>query len=172
MSEYVVSAVFPTHQAAEEAVRKMGEAGLPIKQVSILGQNLQSTEKVHGFVTTGDVAKGAAGVGAWVGGIFGLLVGAAFLWIPGVGPLIVAGPFVASLIAGLEGAVLGAAGGALVGALIGYGVSRDKALKLDASIKAGSYVVLMHGSEDEANRAKDLLGTQGGQEVSLEAKAS
>lgn len=170
MDEYVVSAVFQTHSAAEQAVRKMGEAGLPIKQASIVGQHLQSTEQVHGFITTGDVARGSAGIGAWVGGIFGLLVGAAFLWIPGVGPLVVAGPFVASLIAGLEGAALGAAGGALVGGLVGYGLKRDKALKYETAIKAGSYLVLMHGSETECSQAKEILSAQGGQDIALEAK--
>lgn len=171
MAEMVLSAVFHSHEAAEEAVRKMGEAGLPIRNVSILGQNLQSKERVHGFITVGDVARQGAGMGAWFGGLFGLLVGAAFLWIPGFGPLIVAGPLAATLVATLEGAALGAAGGALVGALIGYGLSRDRALKLDTSIQAGEYVLLMHGSQEEVDRAREILSAAGGTDIAVEPRA-
>src|SRR5215470_9043751 len=76
---------------AEEAVKKLGVGGFPIQHVSIIARDVVSEKKVHGFVTSCDVAKSTAKTGAWVGGIFGLLTGAALMWVPGVGPLIVAG---------------------------------------------------------------------------------
>ncbi|MGH3842368.1 MAG: general stress protein [Pseudonocardiaceae bacterium] len=62
---------------------------MPAEQVSIVGQDLHSETHVHGFVTTGDVAKTGAKTGAWVGGLFGVLTGAALLFVPGVGALVV-----------------------------------------------------------------------------------
>jgi hypothetical protein len=65
--------------------------------VSIVSQNLEGEKQVHGYITTGDVAEKGAVTGAWVGGIFGLLIGAAFIWVPGFGPLLVAGPLAAAI---------------------------------------------------------------------------
>ena len=96
----------------------------------------ESEREVHGYVTAGDVAKGrgpAPGLG-WAG-FFGLLFGAAFLWVPGFGPLLVAGPLSAALLGGVEGALAGAAGGGLLGALFGWGVSRQHILKYEERVK-------------------------------------
>ena len=73
------------------------------------------SEEPVGFISTGDYAKAGAETGAWFGGLFGLLVGAAFLILPGVGPVVVAGPLAAALLAGLEGAIAGTALGSLAG---------------------------------------------------------
>jgi uncharacterized membrane protein len=170
--EQVASGTFDTHEQAEAAVRVLGEAGVPLKNVSIVAQNLQTTERVQGFITTGDVAKSGAGLGAWWGGLFGVLVGAAFLWIPGAGPLIVAGPLAASFVGLLEGAAVGAAGGGLVGALMGYGLSKDKALKYDTIVRAGKYLVLAHGNEAQVSTAKVTLERQGAKEVEASVKTS
>src|SRR5262245_49931100 len=100
---------------AEEAVQKLGQGGFPIQHVSIIAKDLGTEKKIHGFVTPCDVAKSSARTGAWVGGIFGLLVGAAFLWVPGVGPLIVAGSLTSAMLGGIEGAVAGAAAAGVLG---------------------------------------------------------
>jgi len=104
-------ATYPDHESAEDAVRQLQKAGIPMQNLSIIGKDFETVEKPVGFVTTGDVAKGGAKVGAWTGGIFGLLVGAAFLILPGVGPVVIAGPLAAALLGGIEGAVAGAAFG-------------------------------------------------------------
>src|SRR5215469_3996985 len=120
--ENSVVGVYAQLDQAEEAVRALGQGGFPIQHVSILAANLGSEKKVHGFVTSCDVAKSSARTGAWVGGIFGLLVGAAFLWVPGVGPLIVAGSLSSALLGGVEGAVAGAATTGLLGWLMSLGI--------------------------------------------------
>jgi|GEM_PF-2397806 len=58
--EQIVSGDFNSHARAEAAVRALGEAGIALSSVSIVTQNLQSTEQVQGFVTAGDVAKSGA----------------------------------------------------------------------------------------------------------------
>jgi hypothetical protein len=120
-------------------------------------QNIETTKQVHGFITVGDLAAQGASSGAWMGGFFGILIGAAFLWIPGIGPLFVAGPFAAALLAGVEGTVAGAAGGGLLGALFGWGISKEHIIKYEADIKNGKYLVVANGDETQINLAKSIL---------------
>lgn len=163
--ENSVVGIYKNMADAEAAVRSLDKGGFPMKQISIVGQDLQSEKVVHGFITAGDIAKGGAGTGAWVGGLFGLLIGAAFIWVPGFGPLMVAGPFAAALLGGVEGVVAGAAGGGLLGALIGWGVSKQHIIKYEESIKSGDYLVIAHGSQDEVARARNILSESNAIEV-------
>jgi uncharacterized membrane protein len=166
MTKSVVG-VYSSVADAEEAIEKLNNDGFPINQVSIVAQDLESEKQVHGFVTAGDIAKGGAVSGAWMGGIFGLLVGAAFLWVPGFGPLLVAGPLAAALLAGIEGTVAGAAGGGLLGALLGWGISKKHILKYEEVIKGGDYLVIAHGSEEEVKRAHAVLDNTKADELNM-----
>ena len=91
-----VVAVYPDHESAERAVRLLHKEGFAMSDLSIVGRDFQVSEEPVGFVNAGDFAAAGAGTGAWVGGLFGLLVGAAFLILPGLGPVIVAGPLSAA----------------------------------------------------------------------------
>lgn len=157
MAQQSIIGVYDTLGQAEDAVRTLDRAGFPIRQVSILARDLTSERQVNGFLTAGDVATEGAGTGAWLGGLFGLLVGAAFIWVPGFGPLIVAGPLAAAIAGGVEGAVVGAAGGGLLGALVGWGVSRDHVLKYEERLRGGQYLVVAHGSTNDVVRAGEIL---------------
>jgi hypothetical protein len=157
---------------AEEAVRKLGEGGFPIQHVSIIAKNLGSEKKVHGFVTSCDVAKSSARTGAWVGGIFGLLVGAAFLWVPGVGPLVVAGSLGSALLGGVEGAVAGAAVTGVFGWLASLGISKEHILKYEESVKAGKYLLIAHGSVDDAKKARAILEGTRPAELNIHAQTA
>lgn len=157
MSEQSVIAVYSTMSDAEDAVALLNKGNFPITQVSIVAQDMQSEKEVHGYVTAGDVAKGSAGTGAWVGGLFGLLVGAAFIWVPGVGPLLVAGSFSAILLGAMEGAVVGAAGSGLLGSLLGWGVSKQHILKYEEHLKGGKYLLMTNGNADEMALAHRIL---------------
>jgi hypothetical protein len=156
-TENTTIGVFGSMSAAENALRVLDESGFPLENVSIVGQNLESEKQVHGFITIGDVAKGGAGTGAWMGGLFGILIGAAFVWVPGFGPLMIAGPLAAALLGGVEGVVAGAAGGGALGALVGWGVSKQHILKYEEYIKGGKYLVVINGSQEEIEKAKGIL---------------
>ncbi len=108
-------------------------------------------------MTACDTLKAGAKGGAWFGGLFGVLVGARFLWIPGVGPLLVAGPLAAVLLGGVEGAVAGAAFGGLLGGLAGWGVSKKHILKYEEQLKAGNYLVVAHGDGEEIDDARSIM---------------
>jgi len=154
-----ILATYPDHAAAESAVRMLQKAGLPMKHLSIVGNDFQTIEKPVGFVTAGTVAKDGAKIGAWTGGIFGLLLGAAFLILPGVGPVVIAGPLSAALLGGAEGALTGAAFGGLSGALIGLGVPKASALRYESQLKAGKYLVTFEGDSNDIERAKSVMDT-------------
>jgi hypothetical protein len=152
-----VIATYPDHASAEDAVRRLQKDGFPMQNLSIIGKDFQAVERPLGLVTTGTVAKEGAKVGAWTGGIFGLLVGAAFLIMPGIGAVVVAGPLAAALLGGIEGALAGAAFGGLTGTLVGLGISKDKAIRYESQIKAGKFLVTLQGDEPQIERAKSLF---------------
>ena len=152
LSESVI-AVYKSHREAEDAVRKLERAGIPIQRVSIIGRDFQLRENVQGYYRPSDAAKEGAGFGAWFGGLFGLLMGFGLFVFPVAGTLVVLGPL-AGMIAGAIG---GAGIGALVSALVGLGMSREQALKYQARLQAGEFLVSVIGSPEEMERARSLL---------------
>src|SRR6202453_4910585 len=101
-----VVAVFDTHPEADEAVRELQKSGFDMKKLSVVGKDYHSEEHVVGYYNAGDRMKYWGKAGAFWGGLWGLLFGAAFFWVPGIGPLLVAGPVAAWIIGALEGAVV------------------------------------------------------------------
>jgi uncharacterized membrane protein len=154
-----VIAVFPDHESAERAIKLLSKEGFPMSNLSIVGRDFQVSEKPIGFVKPADLVKEGAGTGAWVGGLFGMLLGAAFLVVPGVGPMVVAGPLLGALIGGLEGALAGAALGALSGALVAWGVPKDQAILYETEVKAGKFLLIARGTPEEVARARTILET-------------
>ncbi len=149
-----VIATYLTHDAAEAAVRCLADGGLPISHVSIIGRHFQTREDIEGFYQPADAVLAGAGQGAWFGSFFGLMAGAfGFFVVPVVGALMVLGP-----LAGLLAGAIGGAGiGALVNGLIAAGIPRDQALKYQDRLQAGEFLVVVHGSADEARRAHQIL---------------
>lgn len=164
-------AVYDTHELAEAAVTKLQRAGYDMKMLSILSKGYHTDEKVVGYYNIGDRMLKWGGQGAFWGGIWGLLFGSAFFIVPGVGPLLMAGPFVASLVASLEGAVAVGAGGVLGAALASIGIPKDSIVLYETEIKAGKFVLIAHGTADEVAHARELLGTDQGEFVEGRKKA-
>ncbi|HXA28097.1 MAG TPA: general stress protein [Candidatus Angelobacter sp.] len=160
-SNLSVVGVYDDMAQAEKAIQQLIDAGLARGNVSVIGQGLQSEARVNGFVTTGDVAKTGAKVGAWVGGIFGLLTGVAVLFVPGVGPIVALGP--------LAGAALGAAETAtftgIVGAIFGHFLAKQHIPKFEAHLRAGRYLLVVHGSNDEVARARQIMQSTGAKDI-------
>ena len=96
-------AVYDTHTAAENAVKELQKSGFDMKKLSVVGKDFRTDEQVVGYYNAGDRMKYWGKMGAFWGGLWGLLVGAAFFWVPGVGPLLVAGPLAAWVVGALGG---------------------------------------------------------------------
>ena len=98
-----VVAVFESHDQAEDAIRELQKDGFDMKKLSIVGKDYHTEEHVVGYYTTGDRMAYWGKLGAFWGGFWGLsLFGSAFFWVPGIGPLLVAGPLVMWIVGALE----------------------------------------------------------------------
>src|SRR5262245_55434295 len=164
MVEHSVVGIYDTMAQAEEAVHTLDQAGFPVKHVSIVTQNLASDQTMHGYITPGDdlTPRGAA-TGAWVGGLVSLLIGSAFLWVPGFGPLLVVGRLAALLLVGVEGALAGAATGSLLGALANWGIAEEHILDYEHQVQSGKHLVIAYGTAEEVEQAHAILqGTAAG----------
>jgi hypothetical protein len=154
-------AVYADHTEAETAVKALQHGGFDMRKLSIIGADYHSEEDVVGYYNTGDRMKAWGKNGAFWGGIWGLFFGAAFFIVPGIGPLVAAGPIVVAIIAALEGAVLVGAIGAFGAGLVGLGIPKNSVLQYETAVKAGKFLVLAHGSRQEAERARDILANAG-----------
>jgi hypothetical protein len=153
-SDEAVVAIYRSHEAAEQAVHRLSDGGLPVRQISIVGRNFETREDIQGFYRPADAALDGAGTGAWFGGIFGLMLGAmGFFVMPMVGALMVMGPL-SGLIAGAIG---GAGVGALINGLVAAGIPQDQALKYQERLKAGEFLVIVHGTPLETAQAHTIL---------------
>src|SRR5438067_11826175 len=91
------------------------------------------------------------------------------LAIPGVGPLIAAGPIMAAL----SGAAVGAATGGVVGGLIGLGIPEIEAERYEEKLKKGNYLIAVHTDKSEdVDRAKKIFKTAGAEDISTVSEAS
>jgi len=95
-------------------------------------------------------------MGAFWGGLWGLLFGAAFFWVPGIGPLLVAGPLVSAFVAALEGAVVAGGLSALGAALYSIGIPKGSILRYETAIKVNKYLLVAHRTAAEVAKAKDI----------------
>ena len=156
-----VVAIYDSHTAAEAAVKELHKSKFDMKQLSIVGKDYHTEEHVVGYYTTGDRMKYWGKLGAFWGGLWGFLFGSAFFWIPGIGPLVVAGPLVSWIVGALEGATLYGGLSALGAGLYSIGIPKDSILNYETAIKSDKFLVIVHGTRDQVANAKDILGKTG-----------
>ena len=152
-----VVAVFESHDQAENAIRQLQKSGFDMKKLSIVGKDYHTEEHVVGYYTTGDRMLYWGKTGAFWGGFWGLLLGSAFFWVPGIGQVLVAGPLVMWIVGALEEAVVVGGLGALGAALYSIGIPKNSVMQYETEVKNGSLLLVAHGTADEVERARDLL---------------
>lgn len=165
----IAVAIFDLHTQAEAAVHKLAHAGFDMKTVSILGKDYHSEERVVGYFNAGERARFFGRLGAFWGGLAGMLFGSALLFVPVVGHFVVLGPIVGMIAGGLQGAALGGGVSALVGALSAIGVPKDSVLRYETALKASKFLVIVHGGGAEIRRAHELLADSGSSAVRIHA---
>jgi hypothetical protein len=154
-----VIAVYETHTGAENAVKELQRSGFDMKKLSVVGKGYHTDEQVAGYYNAGDRMKHWGKLGAFWGGLWGLLFGAAFFWVPGIGPLLVAGPVVAWIVAGLEGAVVVGGLSALGAGLYSIGIPKNSILKYETAVKADKFLLVAHGTATDVAKARGILST-------------
>src|ERR1700678_2811705 len=156
--------IYQSRATAEAAVDQLTSAGFSNDDVSVLMADNQGSREFAAEKNTKapEGAATGAGVGGTVGGTLGLLAGIGALAIPGVGPLIAAGPIMGAL-AGLG---VGGAVGGLLGALVGMGIPEYEAKRYEGRAKDGGILLSVHcDSSEEISRAKEILKATGADDI-------
>src|SRR3984957_15254459 len=154
-----VVAIYDAHEKAEHAIKELQEAGVDMKSLSIVAKDTHTDEHVIGYYNAGDRMKRWGKIGAFWGGFWGLLFGSAFFAIPGIGPILVAGPLVAWIIGALEGAVVVGGLSALGAGLYSIGIPKDSVVKYESALRSDNFLLLAHGTADEVSNAREILLT-------------
>lgn len=152
-----VVAVYRTHTEADAAVKELQRDGVDLHTLSIVGKGYHTDEHAVGYYNAGDRMKYWGKTGAFWGGFWGLLFGSAFFAIPGIGPVLVAGPAVAWIVGALESAVLVGGLSAVGAGLYSIGIPKDSIVKYEAALKTDQFLLIVHGTAAEVTKAKDII---------------
>src|SRR6202790_2865786 len=166
-----VFGIYHTREAAEEAVDALRRVGFRNTDISALfPDNTGTKDFAHEKDTKAPEGATTGGAsGAVVGGVLGWLAGIGMLAIPGIGPLIAAGPIVAAL---AGAGALGTVGG-IVGALVGMGIPEYEAKRYEGRVKNGGILLSVHcDTSNEISKAKDILKRTGAEDIASTGEKS
>jgi hypothetical protein len=171
MANKSVFGIYPNRLEVEVAVDRLRDEGFRATDISVLlPENLGNKDIGVTAGTKAPEGATAGGVsGAALGGILGWLAGIGTLAIPGVGPLIAAGP----ILGALAGAGAGGTAGALVGALAGFGIPEYEAKRYEGRIRNGGILLSVHTDDsDWKAKAENILNQTGAEDISSASEAS
>jgi hypothetical protein len=171
MANTAVFGIYPSEASIENGVETLKQGGFRSMDISVLfPDNTGSKDFAHEKSSKApEGATAGAGTGAVMGGALGWLAGIGALAVPGIGPVIAAGP----IIAALAGMGVGGAIGGLTGGLIGMGIPEYEAKRYEGRIKDGGILLSVH-SDDSAwtKKAEEILKNTGAQDISSTGEAS
>lgn len=161
MPENVTVGVFDQDEAVRGAVSALRGAEIAEEYISVVapaGKLKALEQEVQGFHTTSHRLKAGARWGGWIGGIAGILGGAAvFVVAVPVGPIVAVGSLAAIIAGAIEGAVLGAGVGIIATALASMGIKEPEAKDLERRIAQGELLVIVKGPAEVVNKADGVL---------------
>ncbi|NLO88996.1 MAG: hypothetical protein GX088_01475 [Clostridia bacterium] len=168
MSKTVLG-IFSNERVAEEAVNDLRQEGFD-REISILAKERKGSggkgEGEEGLTnatleTAENIADGATSGGV-LGALAGLAAGAGALAIPGLGPVVAAGP--------ISGLLTGAATGGIAGGLLDWGIPEEEGRRIEQDIREGNVLVAINTSEDKADRAEEVLRNHGARNIKVHEK--
>lgn len=172
-ADFVAYGIYPDRASFERALDALRAAEFRNSDISAVLPDRDHTTKDFAHEINSKAPEGiaaGASAGAAVGGVLGWLVGLGAIAIPGIGPLVAAGPVVAAL----AGAGAAGATGGLVGGLVGAGIPEVEAKRYAGRIREGGYLISVHCDDRKwAQKAEEILETTGGRDVvkTTEARA-
>jgi len=167
MAKTVVGS-FDNYGEAQSVVEELVDIGVARDEISIVANDTAGRYSSDHTGTPGAASgagKGAV-VGGAIGGAAGLAAGLAGLAIPGIGPIIAAGPIAAAL----AGAGAGAVAGGLIGGLTHVGVSEEDAHVYAESVRRGGALVTVRAEDDMAERAAEVMRNHNAVDVDRRAE--
>ncbi len=148
--------VYSSHKKALDAVKELQNAGFDVSKISLLGSAKIEDEHLH-IIDEEKVFDKTTATGSILGTVVGALAGMSLITVPGVGLLYAAG----ALVGAVGGFSIGSLGGGIAGALLALGVGKDGILTYKNHLKAGKFLVVVHGSAEDAHKAHEILvGTE------------
>lgn len=165
-----IMGLVPTTIQADALIVSLRATGIRDGDISVVMPDFMSCRDLghekHSKAPEG--ATAGAGTGLIVGGALGWLTGMGAVSLPGLGPLLAAGP----IFAALSGAAVGGAAGGLIGALIGLGIPEYEARQYDGKLRDGNILVSVHTDDKQTAKAvEEILKTGGVQAVTCTAEA-
>ena len=154
-----VVAVYGTHGEAEEAVKQLQRGGIDMQTLSIVGKDTHTDEHAVGYYNAGDRMKYWGKTGAFWGGLWGMLFGSAFFFIPGIGPMLAAGPVVAWIVGGLEGAAVVGGLSAIGAGLVSIGIPKDSVVQYELALKTDQYLLVVRDTAAQVEKARAIIAT-------------
>jgi hypothetical protein len=171
MSKKAVFCIANSYEQAEQIVDRLRAEGFSNNDISALLPDKTGTRDfAHKKGTKApEGAAAGASTGAVLGGTLGWLAGIGALAIPGVGPLVAAGPIAAAL----SGAAVGGAVGGIAGTLIGLGIPEYEAKRYEGKVRAGACLISVHTeNSQEAKRAKEIFEQAGAEDIASAGEAN
>ncbi|GBF34032.1 hypothetical protein DCCM_3143 [Desulfocucumis palustris] len=154
-----VLATFSTRDIAEQAIQELRNRGFK-DDISIVTREDQKNDWVaqgHAPATGGDTAMNGATTGGAIGGLIGLAAGIGALAIPGLGPVLAAGP--------ITGLLSGAATGGIAGGLVDWGIPAERGRYYEDKVKQGNMLVTVRCERNKADEAAGILRAHGARDV-------
>jgi hypothetical protein len=156
-TQSTVLAVYATHTEVREAVKKLQSRGVDVHKVSIIGRAYHTDEHVVGYYSAGGRMRYWGKIGAFWEGFWELLFGSGFFWIPGLGPVLAAGPVVEWIVKALENELVMEGFSVLGADLCRRGIAKDSVLECKTALRTGQLLLIVHGTAGEVAKAKDIL---------------
>lgn len=158
MSKTVLG-VFENTSQAERAVDDLQRQGFNRKEISIVAKESKvgRGDRSRGDMEAGQDISGGITTGSAIGGVAGLLAGVGALAIPGLGPIVAAGPIAAAL--------SGAVTGGIAGGLIDWGVPEDVGQRFEQRVREGKILAVVRTDDNKINEAADIFRRHGAREV-------
>ncbi|MFW6296177.1 MAG: histidine kinase [Halothece sp.] len=154
--------IFKRREDLESTLHALKDSGYDMNRVSLIARHIEDVEgadevtEKHGNEAKEGAAAGAT-AGTVLGGVGGFLVGVGLLAIPGIGPILAAGAEISAVASTFAGAGIGAAAGGIIGGLVGLGIPEEKAKVYNERVKAGDYLLMVSGTDDDIHRASSIM---------------
>ncbi len=154
---------------AQDALQSLRASGVDDGQVSLVGKDDADDRQIHGYHTTGEVMRFWGTQGALWGSLMGVLAGVGLIFIPGIGPLLIGGPMLSMLVGGVEGGTALAGVEALFAGVSHLAFTKDSLVLYESQLKAGKWLLVVHGDTESALRAKTVLDDAKASHVAVHA---
>ncbi len=141
--------VYDPHAEVEATIKELQSSGFNINKLSIVGKDYHIAEGVISYDNADDRMKVWCQFGDFWGGLSGLLLGSAFYFIPGIGPVIVFGPLVSWIVRALEGAVMVGELSVLGAALHSIGIPKYSIMECEKALISDKFIVIAHGAPND-----------------------